>query len=188
MGKEAHTPRRGRHSPWRRVAKLLKHFYRRAAPEGEPAFVLYVQTFGDLVTFQPHVHALVADGVFLPSGTFQVLPALPEGALTQVLREAVLNLLQEHQCITAEFVERLLAWRHSGFSVHNRVRVKAADTEGRKQLARDMIRADFALEKTSSSCPTPAGSSWYSSMFPTNTSTWFVTTGTTPTALAASGA
>jgi hypothetical protein len=35
------------------------------------AFVLYVQTFGDLVTFNPHIHTLVADGVFLPTG---VLP------------------------------------------------------------------------------------------------------------------
>jgi hypothetical protein len=27
-----------------------------------------VQTFGDLVTFHPHIHALVADGVFVESG------------------------------------------------------------------------------------------------------------------------
>lgn len=27
----------------------------------------YVQTFGDLVTFNPHIHALVADGVFMPA-------------------------------------------------------------------------------------------------------------------------
>ena len=31
-----------------------------------------MQTFGDLVTFNPHIHALVADGVFLPSCTFRV--------------------------------------------------------------------------------------------------------------------
>ncbi len=73
--------------------------------------------------------------------------ARPEAALMQALREAVLNLLQERECITAEFAERLLAWRHSGFSVHNRVRVKAADGQGRKQLARYMIRAPFALGK-----------------------------------------
>lgn len=28
---------------------------------GQPAFVLYVQTFDDLVTFNPHIHALVDD-------------------------------------------------------------------------------------------------------------------------------
>jgi len=38
------------------------------APHGQPAFVLYVQTFGDFVTVNPHIDALVAGGVFLPSG------------------------------------------------------------------------------------------------------------------------
>ena len=33
------------------------------------------------------------------------------------------------------FAKRLLTWRHSDFSVHNRVRVKAGDAEGKKQLA-----------------------------------------------------
>lgn len=56
------------------VAGLLKAGFKAMEPRGRPAFILYVQTFGDLVTFNPHIHALVADGVFLPSGTFQVLP------------------------------------------------------------------------------------------------------------------
>jgi len=50
------------------------------APNGRPAFILYVQTFGDLVTFNPHIHALVAGGVFLPSGTFRLLPRLSEAS------------------------------------------------------------------------------------------------------------
>jgi len=58
----------------RLVAALLKAGFKVMAPHDQPAFVLYVQTFGDLVTFNPHIHALVADGVFLPSGTFRVLP------------------------------------------------------------------------------------------------------------------
>jgi hypothetical protein len=56
------------------------------APNGQPAFTLYAQTFGDLVTFNPHMHALVADGVFLPSGTFRVVPRLPEAALCDAPR------------------------------------------------------------------------------------------------------
>jgi len=35
----------------------------------------------------------------------------------------------------------MLAWRHSGFSVHNGVRVRAGDAEGRKKLAQYMLRA-----------------------------------------------
>ncbi len=59
----------------RLVAGLLKAGFKAMDPRGQPAFILYVQTFGDLVTFNPHIHALVADGVFLPSGTFRVMPA-----------------------------------------------------------------------------------------------------------------
>ena len=46
------------------------------AANGQPACILYVQTFGDLVTFNPTIHALVADGVFLPSSTFRLLTPL----------------------------------------------------------------------------------------------------------------
>jgi len=41
----------------------------------------------------PIVHALVADGVFQPGGSFQVLPALPKAALREALRRALLRLL-----------------------------------------------------------------------------------------------
>jgi hypothetical protein len=41
----------------------------------------------------------------------------------------------------------MLAWRHSGFSVHNGVRVRAGDAEGRKKLAQYMLRAPLSLEK-----------------------------------------
>jgi hypothetical protein len=53
---------------------------------GQPALNLYVQTFGDLVTFKSHIHAPLADGVFLPSGTFRILPPLPDVGLCEVLR------------------------------------------------------------------------------------------------------
>ena len=37
----------------RLVAALLKASFKAMAPHGQPAFVLYVQTFGDLVTCHP---------------------------------------------------------------------------------------------------------------------------------------
>ena len=41
----------------------------------------------------------------------------------------------------------MLAWRHSGFSVHNGVGGRAGDGEGRKKVAQYMLRAPFSLEK-----------------------------------------
>jgi hypothetical protein len=126
------------------VAGLLKAGFKATVPHGQPAFVLYVQTFGDLVTCNPHIHALVADGVFLPSGTFRVLPPLPEKTLCEALRQKVLFFLCTEGVLAAELGDRMLQWRHSGFSVHNRIRSKAADTDGRQRLARYMIRCPFA--------------------------------------------
>ena len=73
------------------IAQLLYQGFNAMAPAGRPGFILYVQTFGDLVTFNPHVHALVADGVFYPTGSFRVLPPIPQAALEQGLRRRVLD-------------------------------------------------------------------------------------------------
>jgi hypothetical protein len=37
------------------VANLLSDAYAEAATLGKPGFILFVQTFGDLVTFHPHI-------------------------------------------------------------------------------------------------------------------------------------
>jgi hypothetical protein len=71
-----------------------------------------VQTFGDLVTFNPHIHALVAEGVFLPSGTFQVLPSLPAAVLREGLRHKLLDFLCTEGVLDAELAQRMLKWRH----------------------------------------------------------------------------
>ena len=93
------------------------------------------------------MHALVADGVFYPSGAFRVLPPIAEAALVEALRHRVLDFLCEHAGLDPQLAERMRKWRHSGFSVHNRIHVRAHDAEGRKRLARYMIRNPFALEK-----------------------------------------
>ena len=129
------------------VARLLNEAYKEAAPWGKPGFILFVQTFGDLVTFHPHIHALVADGVFSRSGAFRVLPPIPPALLVERLRHAVLDFLVEDEAIAEEFAAKLLSWEHSGFSVDNEVHVGAHDPEGRRQLARYMIRNPFSLEK-----------------------------------------
>jgi hypothetical protein len=83
-----------------------------------PHFIL-VPTFGDLVTLNPHVHALVAEGVVLPTGTLRVLPPLPEPALREALRHKVLHSPCSEGVLDTGLTERMLKWRHSGFSVHS---------------------------------------------------------------------
>ena len=53
---------------WETVREVYGEY---AGPAAVPGMVTFLQTFGELVNWHPHVHALVTDGVFLP-------PALPE--------------------------------------------------------------------------------------------------------------
>lgn len=76
-----------------------------------------------------------------------VLPAIPVKLLEQGFRVAVLKLLVVEAAIGERLSASMLAWRHSGFSVHNGVRVRASDPEGRKKLAQYMLRAPLSLEK-----------------------------------------
>jgi len=53
-----------------------------------------VRTFGDLVNFNPHLHVLAADGVFLPNGRFVAPPRVPGNLLAEGFPRAVLDLAQ----------------------------------------------------------------------------------------------
>ncbi len=127
--------------------QLLGEAYRAAVPQARPGLIFFVQTFGDLVTFNPHIHVLAADGVFRPGGAFVALPAIPVQLLERGFRACVLDLLVDEGEVSEQLRATLLGWRHSGFSVHNAVRVKADDAAGRKKLAQYMLRAPFSLEK-----------------------------------------
>jgi hypothetical protein len=75
------------------AARLLVKGYAEAVPDAKPGLVLSVQSFGDLVNFNPHLHVLAADGVFLPDGAFVGLPPVPEGLLAEGFRRAALERL-----------------------------------------------------------------------------------------------
>lgn len=146
----------GRHRTWlgelcRIASRLLLEAYAFAAPGARPGLILFVQTFGDLANFNPHVHVLATDGAFHADGSFVALPSVPEAALEKSQR-SVLAFLAESGAISQALREKLLGWIHSGFSVHNQVRVD--DTESRRQLARYMLRAPIALGKMTNDAPT----------------------------------
>jgi hypothetical protein len=56
-----------------------------------------MESLGDLVNFNPHVHVLAADGAFLAEGRFVALPAVPQAFLADGFRRAVLAFLVKNQ-------------------------------------------------------------------------------------------
>ena len=79
-----------------------------------PAFIAFVQTFGDLVNFNPHLHVLAAGGMFRADGTFVPLPPIPEALLEDGFRRAVLDFLVRERAISEELRGRMLGWRREG--------------------------------------------------------------------------
>lgn len=100
------------------VERLFARFCADAKPGARPGLILFVQTFGDLVNFNPHIHVLAADGGFDADGGFTVLPPIPRKLLEPSFRKGVLALLRREGLVSDPLAERMLAWRHTGFSVH----------------------------------------------------------------------
>ena len=99
--------------------------YLRAAldcPKGVPGVIMTLHTFGEYLDFHPHVHALVADGLFLrnppdsppqastPASSLQPpagpallpLPESPLKPLEELFRAKVINLLVEQKLLPPE--------------------------------------------------------------------------------------
>jgi hypothetical protein len=112
-----------------------------------PGMVAVVQTAGDLGNWHPHVHALVSRGGWTRDGQWLPVPFVDERPAELLFRHKVIRLLQGLELLSDERTELLLSWRHTGFSVHNRVRVEPEDQAAVERLARYIMRPPISLER-----------------------------------------
>jgi hypothetical protein len=117
--------------------------------EVRPGMVSVVQTAGDLGNWHPHVHALVSRGGWSKGGEWVPIPFVDEHAAQLLFRHEVIRMLQGVGLLSEERTELLLSWRHTGFSVHNRVRVEPEDQPAVERLARYIMRPPISLERMS---------------------------------------
>jgi len=132
------------------AAESLRCFLRAVLglPEGVLGAVLTIQTFGDYARWHPHIHAIVADGLFRPNGVFHVMPRTALRPLAELFRARVLAVLKKAGLIDESFITRIMQWRHvSGFSVDNSVSVARGDDVGLTTLARYILRNPFSTAK-----------------------------------------
>ena len=66
-----------------------------------------------------------------------------------LFRYKVIRLLQNEGLLGEERTRLLLSWRHTGFSVHNRVTVEPEDQPAVERLARYIMRPPISLERMS---------------------------------------
>jgi len=112
-----------------------------------PGVVLALQTFGELINWHPHVHALVTEGGFDESGTFHPLYRLDPGSVMLLFRERIFEALLAKRRISERLVWRMRHWRHSGFSAHREGRLEGGQVDALQRVARYLGHPSFSEER-----------------------------------------
>ncbi|MBS3763816.1 MAG: transposase [Planctomycetes bacterium] len=130
----------------RLIYDILRDFYHEAA--GRPlltGMVIAHQTFGDMLRWNPHFHAIVLEGGFDDEGTFFFIPFSGLQSMVEIFRRRVIKLLVERELLNEDFARNLLCWKHSGFSIDNSVRI--LDESSQESLAEYIARPPISLKK-----------------------------------------
>ncbi len=130
---------------WQTIVQVFNHALDRE--DIVPGMIAGIQTFGELLHFHPHIHALVTDGGFTPDGAFVRLPQVDRERLLAVWQTNVFKLLLAAGKIDQETVNNMRSWTYSGFSVDNSVYLAPGDTFGLERLAQYILRCPFSLAR-----------------------------------------
>ena len=114
---------------------------------GTPASVLTLQTAGEALNFNPHLHGAVANGLFLPDGTFKPFKEINVTAINESFQNRVLSALHKLELIDDGTVEQILSQEYSGFSVW--LGEHFIDSDSKKFVARYIERGPISLQKLS---------------------------------------
>ncbi|HYN05564.1 MAG TPA: transposase zinc-binding domain-containing protein [Vicinamibacteria bacterium] len=120
---------------------------RGAGRDLRPGLVVSVATAGDLLQWHPHLHLLTTAGGFAPNGRFVPLPEWDAALLMGLFRERILARLLDRHAISRELVQKLLGWRHPGFSAHVGESIAAQERQRLEDTAAYLVRNPLSLRK-----------------------------------------
>ncbi len=112
-----------------------------------PGMIATVQTFGDLIHWNAHIHALVSEGGFTENGHFVRVPEMDKAYYLSLWQDKVFDLLMREEKISEDVVRDMRTWKHSGFSIDCSVKIAAGDSESIKRLAQYIGRCPFSLAR-----------------------------------------
>lgn len=114
-----------------------------------PGMITLIQTAGDELNFNCHLHALITDGVVNyaePNNiTLQRCFHYDFQQITELFRLCVLRLLFKHHVIVQNVVDNMVTWKNSGFHVH--VSEPFTDSERMRTCLEYSFRAPVTLNR-----------------------------------------
>ena len=110
--------------------------------------VAVVQSAGDLLELNPHVHAIVPRGGWDAGGSWVPVPYVDCRAAELLFRHGVIAMLRDEGLLGQERIDLLMSWRsNTGFSVHNSVTVEPEDPAAVERLGRYLLRPPLSDER-----------------------------------------
>ena len=129
--------------------KVLKEYLRKSVgnEDGIPGVVVAIQTFGDMVNFNPHLHIIATDGCFDGGGNYirGIEPIAKD--IEQVFQVEVLRMLIKEGKIGEFVLNNMMGWHNSGFNVYCGKRVGYEERDDLERLAQYIVRAPISEDR-----------------------------------------
>jgi hypothetical protein len=104
-----------------------------------------LQTFGEYASWHPHWHTIVLEGGFDRWDRFIYVPSGASDELVELWRVRVVEFFAGRKLINDDFARKLLAWKHSGFSIESNTKIYT--DKARESLCQYIVRAPVSPEK-----------------------------------------
>jgi len=112
-----------------------------------PGVIIVRQTFGEGARFHPHLHALVTGGGWDAGGVWRPIFGWDRPVLRELFTAEVFRFLREKELLSAERMQLIRSWRHSGFGVHVGEAIGPGERQALEHVARYLLRAPISLER-----------------------------------------
>lgn len=130
---------------WKVLSKYLKNST--GDKKSVPGVVIAVQTFGDLLNFNPHLHIIATDGCFNEEDDF-IKSVFPNGAdLEKAFQAEIFKLLKKEGKINQFIIDNMLCWENTGFNVYCGEAIQPEEQENIERLAQYVVRAPISQER-----------------------------------------
>ncbi len=89
--------------------------------KGVPGGIQQIQTHGNVLNANAHIHSLATDGLFEENGVFYCMPEYTGKArqcLQKLFEKKIYDFALKNRIATEETIARMQSWMHSGFSVY----------------------------------------------------------------------